>query len=94
MTTLIQSVIWNERASPRDQTVYLKLVDIYGFNKFTATLAEIGEQIGIGIPLLAKTMVRLRNLEWIESTRLYSAVKSKNVHVTGCEYRLLRPEKD
>jgi Mn-dependent DtxR family transcriptional regulator len=94
MATVIQSVIWAEEASTRDQIVFLRLVDVYGFDKFTATLDEMSEAIKVGPALLAKTMSRLRSIGWVDSKRLYGVRDNGMKNVIGCEYTLLKPNLD
>jgi transcription initiation factor IIE alpha subunit len=94
MATIVQSVIWTEDASPRDQLVFLRLLDVYGFDEFDVTHQEICDAIKVSPALLAKTLVRLKKLGWIEWVRRYGPRSGHLQQVIGCRYRLIKPEAD
>jgi DNA-binding MarR family transcriptional regulator len=68
--TPIQKVVWTKNASPREQLVMLRLMDVYG-TRCEVTVDEMSAAISINKPTLVKTLRGLKELGWVKSERVY-----------------------
>ena len=86
-----QKVIWTINASPREQLLMLRILDVYGKNKeFYATLQDIAKATNFSYHLIVRCMKGLKELGWLESSRIYHKEKDRNLHVVkNCLYRFL-----
>lgn len=84
--TPIQKVIWTKNASPREQLVMLRLMDVFG-TRCEVTVDEMSAAISINKPVLVKTLRGLKELGWVKSERIYKESGHKRLKtLTGNLY--------
>ena len=84
--TPVQKIVWTQNASPREQMVMLRLMDVYG-TRCEVTVDEMSVAISVNKPTLCKTIRGLKDLGWIKSERVYKESGNKRLKsLTGNLY--------
>ena len=81
-----QMVIWTANAKPREQIFMLRLMDVYGTKRFTATIQEIAQITDMSIGTTIRCLTGVRDLGWLDSARVYKKTGKNLPSVTNCEY--------
>jgi hypothetical protein len=86
LNEMIQTVIWTSNARMREQILMLRILDIYGPKEFVATLGEIAEAIAMNKAVVIRGLKGLKELQWIDSERIYKNNGSNLPVVQSCKY--------
>jgi hypothetical protein len=81
-----QMVIWTVNAKPREQILMLRILETYRRKQFTATINEIAELSHMSIGSTVRTLNGLRDLGWLDSSRMYKKTGRNLPVVSNCEY--------
>jgi len=83
---MIQTVIWTSNARMREQIMMLRILDHYGPKHFVATLDEIAEATFTNRAVVIRALKGLKELQWIDSERIYKSNGSNLPVVQSCKY--------
>jgi hypothetical protein len=86
ITEMIQVVIWTTNARMREQLLILRILDHYGPKSFVATLDEIAEATLTNRAVVIRAMKGLKELQWIDSERIYKNNGTNLPVVQSCKY--------
>jgi hypothetical protein len=86
-------VIWTVNAKPREQILMLRILETYRRKQFTATIEEIASLSHMSIGTTVRTLNGLRDLGWLDSSRMYKKSGRNLPVVSNCEYVITIGEK-
>lgn len=84
----IQKVLWTREASPPEQILMIKMLDIFGEKEVAGTLTDLAMYLDVKRSYLVTHMKGLKDLGWIETDRQYVKSNLNLPHVAGVKIKV------